>query len=469
MPWLRIVVPAEDLRPGLEAIRRESHVPEGFPPEVESEAQEAAGRGPEASERADRRDLELVSLDPPGSRDLDQAFLAERSGSGFRVRYAIADVAAFVRPEGAVDQEAWRRGLTLYLPDGRVPLHPPALSEGAASLLPGAERPALLWTIDLDDRAEVTESRLERAVVRNRRALTYPEVQEGLDAGHADEPLRLLREIGRLRQDREAERGGISLNLPVRELTPTPGGYRFSFEAPLPVEGWNAQISLLAGHCAARIMTDGGVGILRTLPPVAEGQVERLRRVARALEIDWPPDATLGDVVRREDGATQDSAAFLTQVTHALRGADYRVVDSNPQVHGGLAMLYAHVTAPLRRLVDRYANEVVLALCAGVEPPGWAAEHLDRLPEAMAEADRRSDRIEGEVLNLAEAVVLAPHVGETFAATVIDRSREKATVLLRDPPVVARIAPESLEFGQDVNLRLTAADPVERRLALEVL
>ena len=90
----------------------------------------------------DVTELPFLTIDPPGSMDLDQAMHLERRGAGFRVRYAIADVAAFVRPGGAIDAEAHRRVETLYSPDTRTPLHPPVLSEGAASLLPGQVRPA---------------------------------------------------------------------------------------------------------------------------------------------------------------------------------------------------------------------------------------------------------------------------------------------------------------------------------------
>lgn len=474
MPSLRIRVPTEDLRPGLERIRHDLHVPEAFPPEVEAEATAALARGPEPLERADHRDLPLLTIDPPGSRDLDQAFFAVRRDGGTRIHYAIADLAAFVRPESEVDREAWRRGQTLYMPDLRAPLHPAAISEGAASLLPEQDRPALLWTIDVDEAGEVAASRLERTLVRSRRALTYAEAQAALDgddrgAMGGNDPLVLLREVGRLREDLERRRGGVSLNLPTQQVTPAPGGYRFSFEAMLPVEGWNAQVSLLAGHCAASIMAEGGVGILRTLPPIGEGILGKLRRAAEALEIDWPEGASLGDVVSMQDGGTPESAAFLIQATHALRGAGYGVIEGTPPVHGALALIYAHVTAPLRRLVDRYANEVTVALCADASPPGWAVDALPRLPETMAESDRRSDAVEAAVLNLAEAVVLAPQVGGMFEATVIDRGPDRATVQLRDPPVVAKLDAAGVRLGERIRVRLNRADPVERRLDLEVV
>src|SRR5690606_34090186 len=120
--------------------------------------------------------------------------------------------------------------------------------------------------------------------VRSRRALGYPEAQGAIDAAPADGTLALLREVGRLQLAREAERGGVSLTLPVQEIAPAPaGGWALVFEAPLPVEDWNAQISLLTGMAAARIMIDGGVGLFRTLEAPEERDVAALRRSAAAL------------------------------------------------------------------------------------------------------------------------------------------------------------------------------------------
>ena len=135
----------EELARGLAAIRQRLEVPDAFPAEVLRPPSRLRPR-PRLPD-LDRTDLELITIDPEGSRDLDQAMHITRDGSGFVVSYAIADVAAFVTAGDAVDLEAHRRGMTLYAPDRRTPLHPPVLSEGAASLLPDQVRPALLWTI----------------------------------------------------------------------------------------------------------------------------------------------------------------------------------------------------------------------------------------------------------------------------------------------------------------------------------
>jgi exoribonuclease R len=130
-------------------------------------------------------------------------------------------------------------------------------------------------------------------------------------------------------------------------------------------------------------------------------------------------------------------------------------------------MIYAHVTAPLRRLVDRYANEVTLAICAGGEPPAWAVDALPALPEAMAEADRRSDAAEAAVINLAETLVLSGREGQVFQARVVDVEEDRATIQLTDPPVVTRLRAEGLALGASIDLRLVSADPATRRLEFE--
>ena len=256
----RTVVTGVDIDPYLAALRSELDVPAAFPPGVEDEAARAA-KSWTPDGRRDATDLGLVTLDPAGSTDLDQAFLLERTPTGMRLTYAIADVAAFLTPAGAIDREAHQRGETLYLPDGRIPLHPPVLSENAASLLPGQERPAVLWRIELDGDGEPKHVQVERAVVRSRQQLDYASLQ-----AQGGELFELLEQFGRLRQDRERLRGAVSLPELEQQVSGNGSGWTLSYRAPLPVEDWNAQMSLLTGMSAARLMLDGGVGLLRTMP-----------------------------------------------------------------------------------------------------------------------------------------------------------------------------------------------------------
>lgn len=460
------------MRAALRALRTTLDIPDAFPAEALAEAERAAA-APRLPDH-DATDIPLFTIDPPTSVDLDQAMhLSRRESGGYRVRYAIADVAAYVTPGGAVDTEAHRRVTTLYFPDEKVPLHPTALSEGAASLLPGRSRPAVLWTIDLDEDGRAEHTDVRRALVRSRAKLDYAGVQRAIDDGTAEEPVALLRDIGTLRERLEAERGGISLNVPEQEIVERDGTYEPAYRAPLPADGWNAQISLLTGMAAADLMIASGTGILRTLPTAPDGAVGRLRRTAKALRVDWPHHVPYAELVRSLDPRQPHHAAFLQECTTLLRGAGYTAFSGGelPEhtLHAAVAAPYAHCTAPLRRLVDRYASELCLAACAGAGVPQWVLAALDELPKEMAEGTRRGNMVERECVDIVEAALLKDRVGELFDAVVVDvKDHEPAvgTVQLTDPAIVARVegGPAALPLGERLRVRLTQADPTAAKV-----
>ena len=525
--------PAEVVR-ALDELRARYEVPTAFPPEALAEAEAAATSwaqdGPArllADGARDARDLELVTIDPPGSMDLDQAVLLERlpawseaagtsvgdapgSAATYRIHYAIASLATFVTPGGALDAELSRRGETIYAPDTATPLHPEVLSHGAASLLEDVDRPACLWTIDLDERGEVVSARVERALVRSRARLSYAQVQAAIDGqgalpqeAPADLP-ELLAEIGRLRLEREAARGGISMTTPeqVVEVTetaeatevpgavspaadpdsaesPGPAGYRLAYRVPVPAEQYNAQISLLTGMCAARIMVECGVGILRTLPPARPEDYARLRRVAAALGIDWPAAQSYPELVRGLDHAIPAHAAFLEQAMSLFRGSGYLAFgvggvavpadddasDSEEAVHSAIAARYAHVTAPLRRLVDRYGEEVCIAACAQAPVPEWVLQALPDLPGIMEQTGKRARAIGRGALTALEALVLRGHEDEVFDGVITSERDGRGELVLTEPAVVTEVRGGSgqsggrLPVGERVRVRLLSADP----------
>ncbi|TQS29776.1 RNB domain-containing ribonuclease [Microbispora sp. KK1-11] len=465
---MRLPDTADGLRDGFARIRSEFDLPEGFPAPVQEEAERAAASP--AVPQEDRTDLPLVTIDPPGSMDLDQALCIERRGTGYRVWYAIADVAAFVRPGGAIDAEARGRAETVYMADGRVPLHPPVLSEGAASLLPGQARPAALWRLDLGSDGEIEAVDLRRALVRSRERLDYETVQAAVDTGRAEGTIALLAEVGPLRLERERARGGLSLPTPEQQVVPDGnGGYRVEFRTNHPCEAWNAQISLLTGMAAARMMLDAGVGVLRVLPEAGPEDVGKVRRVAAALGVPWPGGTSYAEVVHGLDPKIPGHAAFLHESTVLLRGAAYVAFDGPAPaqvLHAALGAPYAHVTAPLRRLVDRYGTEVCLAVAAGRQVPEEVAAALPDLPEQMAAGGRRAGAVERACVDLVEAAVLHPRIGEVFEAVVVDVTDGKpgGQVQVTEPAVIARCDGDRLPLGERVPVRLTRADPATREV-----
>lgn len=457
------------LRKGIAAIQDEMSVSAEFPEAVEKAAAEAAAN-PRLPEK-DLTDLPFVTIDPASSMDLDQAMWLERSGDGYVVHYAIADLAAFITPGDPVDVEANRRGETLYGADSKVPLHPTSISEDAGSLLPGQVRPALVWRIDVDKTGEGIDVTLERARVKSRAKLSYAAVQADLDAGTADEMFTVLREVGELRLAREAARGGVSLPLPEQAIVDEDGTWRLEFREMLPVESWNAQISLLTGFAAASLMVYARVGLLRTLPPADPRDIQRLHRTARALQIEWPAELLYPDFIRSLDVSLPHHAAMVVACTRLLRGSGYAGFNGElPEQaqHSALASEYAHVTAPLRRLADRYALEICVALCAGDEVPEWVLAKLGELPDTMRESNRRANQYQNAILNLVEAAVLAPRVGESFPGVIVEVDEQddrRGEVTIADPAIEAVVSGSApLPVGQDVTVRLTTADPASRKV-----
>lgn len=451
--YLSAPSPPAELIAGFEAIRTELDVPRAFGPEALDDARAAAGLSVVA---ADATTIPFVTIDPASSMDLDQAVHIERTGPGYRVHYAIADVPSFVPPDSALANEVWARGMTLYSPDHKIPLHPELLSEDAASLLPDRTRPALVWEIDLDAEADMRRARVYRALVRSRAKLSYEAVQEALDGGAAETSLQLLREVGLLLQAQERARGGVSLPGAEQEIVTDGVTYDLVLREPLPVEGWNAQISLLTGRAAAQIMLDGGIGILRTMPDPTGADVGRVRAVARSLGLDWPRGEPYSEVIARMNPEEPSQAALLNAAPSLLRGAGYTPFDGQvPELttHSAVAAAYAHVTAPLRRLVDRWGLQICLSLCQETNIPDWVRQSLFELPEAMSSGAGRARALERANVDLVEAFVLQDRVGERFDAAVLDTRGSSSLIQLTDPPVIAR-AKGALPMGERAQVRL---------------
>lgn len=534
IPRRRLLIDDEPLISALSKLRRDLDVPGEFPAEVS----EMAGRAHDrfAGGRVDATHLPLVAIDPPGARDLDQAFALERASDGWVLHYAIADVAAFIVPGDAVDLASRARGSTLYLPDGSAPLHPRTLSEGAASLLPGEARPAMWWRLTFDAEAELSVTGVTRATVRVRVATSYSVITAILDDADADhagdsdsdtldgggsdgdnvttgadadsytasapeapaapghaidlqapngdalevaasrgidllEVATVLRDFGSQRLALQAQRGGVSLQLPEQDVEVSGSGEVQLVARPsLPAEEWNAQMSLATGIAAAQLMLRAETGLLRTLPDAEPEILEELERASTALGQPWPntdqsPTHVYAEWVRSLDPSTPIGAALMLTAAKGLRGSGYSAFHGElPELttHAAVAAPYAHVTAPLRRLGDRYAAELALAAYETRPAPAWVLDVLDDLPQILNDGNRRSSAADRAVVDLLEAAVLAPQVGDEFAAVVLSHGRDGVRVQVTEPPVIAD-ASGAADDGQAVTVRLVEADPMERQ------
>ncbi|MEO6433576.1 MAG: RNB domain-containing ribonuclease [Sphingomicrobium sp.] len=447
---------ARALPAGLAAIRDQFDLVAAFPPAVEAAAKAAVAHGP-CGDHADRSGEVFLTLDPISSTDLDQAFRIEQSGADLILHYAIADVAAFVVPDGAIDREAWVRGETFYLPDGKVSLYPTSLCEGAASLLPDGPRPAIVFAVRIASDGTSGLDQVERALIHSRAKLGYASVTA------ADLPPQFF-DLARRVEAAESARGAARVDPPQQQIVEADGAcFALGFRPMSDIEQANAGMSLACNLAVAAALQTAHTGLFRVMPEPGQRATSRLRHTAQALGIEWPSNEPLKSREAKLDPNDPRQAAFMLAIRRAGQGASYRAfVAGETPWHSAMAATYAHATAPLRRLADRYVTEATLAIANGREVPDWVSAKFPELPVVMNRVEARASQIDSAVVELAEAVVLQSRVGESFAGRVTDIDDRGARIQLCAEPVVTRVDGAGLSLGEQVDLKLTEAVPAHR-------
>jgi exoribonuclease R len=449
----------DELVEGLRNIRRQFKVPTDFPAAVREEADAAAKRQP--TEHVDRTELPFVTLDPATSTDLDQAFHIEMAGDDVLLHYAIADVAWFVDVGGPLDNEAWLRGETQYLPDAKAGLYPPVLAEGAASLLPDGPRPAVVFHVRVTGDGQSTLDGVERSLIRSRAKLAYETVRRS-------ELPKAFGELARRIAHAEDVRGAARIEPFEQEVRATKHGYDISFRPRLWSEDQNAAMSLATNLSIADALQAAGTGLFRVMPEPDARHEQRLRHTATALGVEWPADTTLRDFERMLDGKDPKHAALLMAIRRAGGRASYLPFEAGkPPWHSAVAATYAHGTAPLRRLADRYVVMAALAVANGQPVPEDAAAAFVKLPEVMERADDLAGQIERAVIELAEVALLSGQTRRSFRAVVTDVDDRGARIQFRDLPVVSRLAAHNVVPGEEVRVRVVSTDIPARSAKLE--
>ncbi len=466
------------LADGFKSIRTENHIPEGDAgtEELRAVAADVAIDGGKEIGRRDATDIEFVTLDPASSTDLDQAFSVSSDGDDIVLHYAIADIGAFVARGSDLEAEAWRRGVTVYAPDGSVPLYPRVLSQKRASLLPDGPRPAVLLTVAVAPDGMSTLRTVERVFAQSRAKLAY---ETTTDANLSPLALELSKRIAAA----EEVRGAFRVERPAQEVVrdeTSPGGMRLQFTPRLLSEDRNAGLSLAANLAVARFMLDHGLGLFRVMDEPDEQEVVSLRRRAKVLGLNWTSEETLHHVVSRIDQANAKHVAFAVAVRRAGGGARYEVFSSNaadnkraddkiPAVstaipwHAAMAATYAHATAPMRRLADRYVLDLLVAQASNDHVTIDALRSvLSDLSVVMETSEHRASKVDRDSIGLVECSVLEPLIGSRLPATVIDVEKEGLQIQIDEPAILARVRPNSEHRSQPGDLIAISVDAVDR-------
>ncbi|NMB75063.1 MAG: RNB domain-containing ribonuclease [Myxococcales bacterium] len=439
-----------------------------FPGAAEAEAAAGADRRRVAA-RKDLRDRPFVTIDPDDARDFDDAVCAERVKSGFLLRVAIADVSAFVTPDGAIEREAARRGTSVYFPGSVVPMLPRRLSESLCCLSPGQERAALVAELILRG-GECAGGRLFPALIQSRRRFSYAEAQDILDGRAACDAelghqLHTLADCAAELWHRMNERGALDLDLPESDIRLDDEGRPVAV-APAVRHGTCRIIEacmVAANEAVARLLRDSGLPALyRVHRPPAPQSMRIFAETARALglRLRLPREPVPADLARvvREMSAHPAGRFLHGPLLRSLMPAEY---SASCEMHFGLASpAYLHFTSPIRRFPDLMVHRQLEALLESAGPEGVDLAHpprggksrfdgriADRAARAATRLERRAAQAERQARWLYHAAFLAERIGETFEGRVCAVSEAGLFVRLEPSGIEGLLRREVLGKG----------------------
>ncbi|MGD9694186.1 MAG: RNB domain-containing ribonuclease [Thermoleophilia bacterium] len=392
-----------------------------FPRAVEEEA-DALREGAAAGDRGrrDLRDRRVITIDPEGAKDHDDAIaVAPQEGGAARLWVHIADVSRFVAAGGEIDREAARRGNSVYVPGAVDPMLPHRLSSDLCSLRPGVDRAVVTAELVIGPDGEVGETRFSRSLIRSERRLTYPQVdalQAGgsLGDGALEADLALAARLAAALRGRRIARGALEASS-AEPVVAFDGDRVASIrrEGQTPAHSLVEECMIAANEAVARyLIARGRPTVFRHHDDPAQGRIEMLYAQLEELGVATPPlpDGPMGPAQRRAAGSGAAAAvarhlaaggaggdALWSLVLRTLRQAHY---SPDAPTHSGLASAaYLHFTSPIRRYPDLLVHRGLLD-ALGLADPGpegaelaAAADHCSATERAAATVERRADDI----------------------------------------------------------------------------
>lgn len=411
-------------------------LPDAFPDAVLAEAERFGEHvDPErASGRVDLRDLPLVTIDGADARDFDDAVHAEPDGNGWRLRVAIADVAEYVTPGSALDDEAQARGTSTYFPDRVVPMLPEVLSNGLCSLNPKVDRLVLLCDMRLDRNGKVVSSRFDEAVMRSAARLTYDQVRAMLEHGDADlrrrydhvlENLEHLHRVYRLLDRRRRRRGAIDFDSNEIQFVFDPDGRveqlrrRARHDAHRMIE----ECMIAANVEAAKFAASAGRPVLFRVhdspPPDKLAELEAFLS-AHGLKVSWTNEPTPADLSRIQQQAQSTPIAPLVDAV-LLRSLALAVYQPENRGHFGLALdAYAHFTSPIRRYPDLLLHRAIKQAVRKRPNREWpySPARMTELGRQCSWLERRAEQADREVDERLKCQFMQRHLGDAFDGVI---------------------------------------------------
>ena len=494
----------------IESVAASYELPEVFPDAVLRELEEIpdAVRVEDLEGRTDLRSVPTVTIDGEDSRDFDDAVSLSREGNLWHLGVHIADVSHYVREGSALDEEAMKRGTSVYFPDRVIPMLPEKLSVGICSLNEGVDRLALSCLMDVDRTGEVTAHRLELTVIRSDHRMTYPKVAEILDRPEGDAAAEYadvcamfqdMRELSVILRKKRQARGAISFDFPESKITLDAAGRPVDIR-PYPRNAATDLIEdfmLLANETVAEDYFWMDAPFLYRVHEKPDS--DKMKQLAVFLgglgytlhgARDIHP-RELQQVLERAEG-TEEEPLLARMLLRAMKQARYSTENTG---HFGLsARYYCHFTSPIRRYPDLWVHRIIHENLAGRLTDAEENRLREKLPgvaEQSSAAERRAQNAERTVEKMKKAQYMRQRIGKEYDGIISGVTGSGIYVALSNTvegmiPVSYLVddyyvfSPERLELagrsfghvyrlGQTVHVMVTDADPVLNAVTFRIV
>jgi ribonuclease R len=382
--------------------------------------------------RTDLRSVDLVTIDGADARDFDDAVFCERTGSGWRVLVAIADVSHYVEVGSELDKEATRRGTSVYFPDRVVPMLPEVLSNGLCSLNPKVDRLCMVCEMRVDSEGKVTRSTFFEGVMRSKARLTYSQVSALLE-GESDsavptalhEPIRELHALYRAFAKARGRRGAIEIDLPQTTFKLNDDGEIDRIEV-VPRNDAHRLIEecmIAANVQAARFLKRHRIpGLYRVHAKPDPDRFDELRLylVSLGLKVAHPDHVAPRDFTKiiRQTADRPDANAIMMTMLRSLTHAEYSPDNIG---HFGLALeSYAHFTSPIRRYPDLLVHRAIRHIVRGGKPGkyDYSGNAMERLGTITSAHEKRAEEATRDVEAWLKCQYMEGHLGDEFDGVI---------------------------------------------------
>jgi ribonuclease R len=441
----------------IELVIRKFHIPHRFPPEVLAAADAIPDEvsAAEIAKRTDLRDHNIITIDGETAKDFDDAVEVQKLPNGnYLLGVHIADVSHYVTEGGALDEEAFERGTSVYFPGRAVPMLPERLSNGICSLNPRVERLTFSVDIEIDRKGRFVDHKTYRSVIRTKERMTYTNVNaflvnEGIAAASGPPPhgvvvpdaaelrsrygyllgdLTRMHELYDILRKRREGRGSIDFDLPEAEVILDSEGV---IDAIKPTERNVAhriieEFMLAANEVvAAELVFANQPGIFRVHQQPDPQKLQDLREILKEFKLTLRGDleemrpGELQRVMKSVEGTPEER--FLTNIVlRSMKRAFYSEANIG---HFALALAnYGHFTSPIRRYPDLIVHRRLGELLASGPMYGPRLADVERAHPLYAaqssDRERRADEASREVLEWKKVIFMRDKVGQSFAGTV---------------------------------------------------